>query len=93
VFHQTLRSLAKKLSGVLRTEPQIIADLDSAVARRNYHVHRYWRERVGLTLTARGRNRMLEELEDLQTMFVTVDQRIGAGLRRLHPAGPGDGPD
>lgn len=39
-------------------------------------MHRYWREKIGLTLTARGKNRMIGELRDTIQMFVDVDERL-----------------
>lgn len=75
-FAQVFGQLVKKVAPYLGDDIELLADLKSAVAVRNHLTHRYWREKVGLTLTARGKNRMITELRDIIQMFVDVDERL-----------------
>jgi hypothetical protein len=75
---RTLGFLAKRLGSVLATDETLLGDLREAIERRNYLVHRYWRERVQLTHTARGRNRIIEELDSISDHFASIDQRLEA---------------
>ncbi len=39
-------------------------------------IHHYWRERIGLTATARGRNRAIAEFKEIQEQFQDVDSGL-----------------
>ena len=76
VLRRTFGALITRLGSVLDGDPQLVDDLTAALDKRNYVVHRFWRERVQLTQTVQGRNRLLGELQDLQALFASVDQRL-----------------
>jgi hypothetical protein len=76
-FKKTLGYLAKKLGSLLEADPEFLTDLQSAVKSRNFLTHHYWRRRIQLTVTTRGRNRIIEELQRLQQEFESLDRRMG----------------
>ena len=76
VFRKTFGALVKKLGTQLDEDPGLVEDMGAALEKRNYVVHRFWRERVQLTRTAQGRNRLIAELQELQELFSSVDQRV-----------------
>src|SRR5947209_1245642 len=63
-FAQVFGRLAKEVAPYLGKDTELLTDLKDAVSVRNHLVHRYWREKIGLTLTARGKNRMIAELRE-----------------------------
>ncbi|MCA1600504.1 MAG: hypothetical protein LC776_02265 [Acidobacteria bacterium] len=72
-FVQVFGKLIKIVTPYLGDDAELLTDLKHAVAVRNQLVHRYWREKIGLMLTTRGKNRMIAELRDTVQMFVDVD--------------------
>lgn len=75
-FTQVFGKLAKAVVPHVGEDAELLGDLKRAVGVRNDLVHRYWRQKIGLTQTARGRNRMISELRDIIQMFVDVDERL-----------------
>jgi hypothetical protein len=75
-FAQVFGRPVKEVTPYLGDDTELLTDLKHAVAVRNHLVHRYWRQKVGLTLTTRGKNRMIAELRDTVQMFVDVDGRL-----------------
>ena len=73
---QVFGKLIKEVTPHVGDDVDLPTDLAHAVAVRNHLVHRYWRKKVGLTLTARGMNRMIAELRDTIQMFAEVDKRL-----------------
>jgi hypothetical protein len=73
---RTLGRTVKRLRSLLAHEPQLCTDLESALEQRNYVAHRFWRERVQLVATARGRNRLISELTDIRELFEAVDDKL-----------------
>lgn len=81
-FSQVFGKLVKEVTPYLGDDVELLTDLKHAVTIRNHLVHRYWREKVGLTHTTRGKNRMIGELRDAIQMFVNVDGRLDQVLLR-----------
>jgi len=79
-FSQVFGRLAKEVTPYLGNDAELLTDLKHAVEVRNHLVHRYWRQKIGLTQTARGRNRMIGELRDTIQLFVNVDSRLDSIL-------------
>ncbi|MCA1606810.1 MAG: hypothetical protein LC775_15385, partial [Acidobacteria bacterium] len=75
-FAQVFGRLVTTVTPHLGNDVELLTDLKHAVAVRNQLVHRYWREKIGLMLTTRGKNRMIAELRDTVQMFVDVDERL-----------------
>jgi hypothetical protein len=75
-FAQVFGRLVKEVTSYLGDDAELLTDLKHAVEVRNDLVHRYWRQRIGLTQTARGRNRMISELRDAVQLFMDVDERL-----------------
>jgi hypothetical protein len=75
-FRQVLGQLVKEISSFLTSDATITTDLAEIVKKRNFLIHHYWRERVGLSLTPRGRNRMIVELQAIQQQFQDVGLRF-----------------
>ncbi len=79
-FAQVLGRLVKEVTPYLGDDTELLTDLRHAVEVRNRLVHRYWKQKIGLTLTARGRNRTIGELRDTFQLFVDVDERLASVL-------------
>lgn len=75
-FKQVFGQLARAVTPHVGDDAQLLADLKRAVEIRNELMHRYWRKKIGLTQTARGRNRIISELRDAIRLFVDVDKRL-----------------
>ncbi len=75
-FTQVLGKLAKEVTPYVGDDTELLADLRHAVEARNQLVHRYWRQKIELMLTTRGKNRMIGELRDMVQMFINVYGRL-----------------
>lgn len=73
---QVFGKLVKEVTPYVGDDVELLADLKNAVAVRNHLAHRYWREKIGLTHTTRGKNRMIAELRDTIQMLANVDSRL-----------------
>lgn len=75
-FKDTLGNLAKELKSVALNDEKFIDDLARLVQVRNHLVHNYWREKIQLTMTPQGRNRLIEELSEIHASFSAFDKRL-----------------
>ncbi|MCF7553778.1 hypothetical protein [Pseudonocardia sp. WMMC193] len=73
---RTLGKTIRRLRVLLPDEPELCAKLEVALNKRNYMAHRFWREKVQLVATAKGRNRLISELIEARELFEGVDRQL-----------------
>ena len=75
-FRKTLGRMIESLRTVAKVPTTLEGLLAKALDRRNWLAHDYFRERAEDFMSARGRNRMIEELEEAQALFRTADEEL-----------------
>jgi hypothetical protein len=84
--HQHARTLGgllkrvKKLTALPAPLQELVAD---AKAKRDFLAHHYFRERAEQFANRRGRDRMIEELDDAMAVFDTADRTLEEFLEPL----------
>ena len=69
VNRRTFGNLMRQIKDVVDFDDQIIDILDSALERRNYLVHRFFRSHNFAIFSHEGRKHMIDELKDIQAQI------------------------
>lgn len=75
-FQKTLGTLIKNLRKLMPISQELENSLSTALNKRNWLVHKYFRERVPDNLTYEGRQKMISELEEAKDFFIKVDKML-----------------
>lgn len=75
-FQKTLGKLIKNLRKIMPISHELESSLFTALNKRNWLVHKYFRERVPDNLTYKGRQKMISELEEAKEYFIKVDNML-----------------
>jgi hypothetical protein len=70
-----LREVQTRMNVVVQGEADV---LNQALEKRNYLMHRFWRENIQLTLTTPGRDRLIDELNDIANSFTMADALVSS---------------
>lgn len=77
-------TMGQAVKGVCsRFPPEIAKQLNEAVEKRNFLAHHFWYERAHLMTSKEGVREMINELEDLATLFQCMDAKVDCVLREL----------
>jgi hypothetical protein len=82
-FETTLGKMIRNLSSVTAVPSNLEAMLREALAKRNWLAHEYFRERAEQFMSMRGREKMLTELQEVQTLFDGADRSLDEVVRPL----------
>jgi hypothetical protein len=82
-FGQTLGRLIRDLREVTTVPPELQDKLTHALRQRNWLTHHFFRERAAEFMSARGRDRMIGELEEAQTLFQKADELLGETVKPI----------
>lgn len=80
-FELTLGKMIRALAAVTSVGSQLHQQLAEALAKRNWLVHHYFRERSEAFLTTYGRASMLADLIECQEVFCAADDALDAVIR------------
>jgi hypothetical protein len=80
-FEFTLGRMICALKDITTVDPGLQDYLSTALSKRNWLVHNYFRERVEAFLTESGRESMLTELEATQVIFCRADDMLEAAIK------------
>jgi len=80
-FGQTLGRLIRDLRETTAVPPGLEDKLTHALWRRNLLAHHFFRERADEFMSARGRNSMIRELEEAQTLFQAADDLLDRTIK------------
>jgi hypothetical protein len=82
-FELTLGGMVRSLKTHLTVRPDLESLLVYAVKMRNRLAHKYLRERSDDFLSYSGREKMTEELKDIQQLFKKADAKLEEAIRPL----------
>lgn len=82
-FMQTLGSLIRDLRDTTTVPPELEDKLTHALRRRNYLAHHFFRERAEKFMSVRGRDSMVRELEEAQTLFQAADDLLDQAIKPI----------
>ncbi len=82
-FEKTLGRLINKLRSLTSISDDLETTLHSALEKRNWLAHHYFRERSSQFMSEFGRNSMIQELQECQKLFNHADETLGAVLTPL----------
>lgn len=80
-FKKTLGQLHSKLKKELNVSDDIKAEIEAALAKRNFLMHNYFWERAVEFTKPEGRDTMIHELEEMRQLFTSVDSKLTALTR------------
>jgi|GEM_PF-478937 len=80
-FKLTLGKMINELKAITVIDPNLEDLLSAALLKRNWLIHHYFRDRAEVFLTSSGRNTMLIELKEAQTVFRQADEALEAVLK------------
>ena len=80
-FEVTLGRLLKRLNEHVPVPEGLQANLNAALKARNHLAHVFFRERAAPYMSAEGRDGMLKELAEAQTIFERADADLDAVVR------------
>lgn len=75
-FAATMGRLVRELRRVTDVPPDVEAQLKKALEDRNWLVHSYFRDRSDEFMSYRGRERMLQEIDEFRNRLVAADRRL-----------------
>ena len=75
-FETTLGKMIHNLKEATSIPSDLEAVLAEALGRRNFLAHNYFRERDVEFLTEEGREKMIKELQEAQSLFVAADTKL-----------------
>ena len=78
---RTLGNLLKDFRKYVRLEESTDAIMADALEKRNFLIHRYFWERAAYILTPGGRDKMIDELIDIENVFICADAAADAVTR------------
>ena len=79
-FQKTLGALLKHLKSEVPLPPDLESTLTTALNRRNFLAHHYFREKAESSVTRNGRTQMLQELQVDQQLFEKADEQLEKAL-------------
>lgn len=82
-FEQTLGRLIRDLRESTPVPSELEDKLTHTLRRRNWLTHHFFRERAEEFMSARGRDSMLRELEEAQTLFQAADDLLDRTVRPI----------
>ena len=82
-FERTLGGLIRELSNQVPVDPMLAELLKSALARRNWLAHHYFRERAVTFMNETGCTSMIAELQSAQELFRQADVALAQVVRPL----------
>jgi len=80
-FELTLGKMIRALKDITVVPVELRDHLASALSKRNWLAHRYFRDRAEAFLTQSGRAAMVTELEQMQAAFSQADDTLEATIR------------
>jgi hypothetical protein len=80
-FEFTLGRMIRELERVVSVEPDLQGLLASALTKRNWLAHGYFKDRAETFLTRSGRTQMLSELQEAQELFCRADEALDQAIR------------
>jgi hypothetical protein len=83
-FEKTLGKLKNHLARHQQRSPilsKVMPALDRCVGERNFLAHHFWREYATAWFTVRGRERMIQRLEQSRELFSNTDRELEAAVR------------
>ncbi len=75
-FQKTLGKLIKNLRKLMPISNELESSLSTALNKRNWLIHKYFRERISDNLSYKGRQKMISELEETKEYFIRVDNML-----------------
>ena len=82
-FDKTLGQLISKLRSLTTISDDLEALLRSALEKRNWLAHHYFRERSSQFMSASGRDSMIQELQHCQKLFDQADKKLETAITPL----------
>ncbi len=82
-FENTLGTMINNLKGIMNIPDEIETILSSALKKRNFLAHHYFRERSDEFMSQRGRDQMIRELENAQSLFKQADEILDKLIKPL----------
>jgi hypothetical protein len=76
VFSKAIGKLLTRMRKQISVPPNLDSTLDLARHKRNWLAHEYFWARAGELLTARGRDKMIDELTEVSDFFSKVDAHL-----------------
>jgi hypothetical protein len=73
---RTLGQLLREAAGMTRVPDDVAGQLEVALDRRNYLVHRFFEKHSEDFISERGRTEMIEELRELTALFQRTDAAV-----------------
>jgi hypothetical protein len=80
-FQEPLGPMIEGVRRVTKVPPDLEVVLADALRKRNWLVHHYFRERATDFMNAAGRDRMIRELEEAQTLSSSADRALDRMLK------------
>jgi len=75
-FEKTLGRMMRSLKSVTNIPEGLESILRKALVKRNWLAHEYFRERAVDFMNEEGRNRMIQELKEAQSLFEEADNTL-----------------
>ena len=75
-FEKTLGRMMRSLQSVTNIPEGLESLLRKALVKRNWLAHEYFRERAVDFMNEEGRNRMIQELQEAQSLFEEADNAL-----------------
>ena len=80
----TMGNLIRALRKVASIPDDLEAQLNTALEKRKFLVHHYFREKIMLFTTERGREQMIEDLKQYSNVFVSADRRLNSIIEPIN---------
>lgn len=85
-FELTLGRMIRSLAQTTGVAPDLQQQLTAVLAKRNWLVHDYFRERAETFMTATGMTSMISELESVHAEILEADRRLDAAVKPAREA-------
>lgn len=82
-FKEVIGSLVQRINSKTQVENELGRILVHAKDQRNFLAHHFYRERSEAFISRKGRDAMIEELRDAQSMFERADTMLSSSLADL----------
>jgi hypothetical protein len=87
LFGSTMGRQLRHALAESRLDNDQVEALERALKARNFLAHDYFRERIGKLESERGRNEMIEELDEIRDTFIAADASVSPITRELMERG------
>lgn len=82
-FETTLGKMIRSLKGVISVPDELESLLATALKKRNFLAHHYFKERAAEFMTITGRDEIISELQEAQMLFDQADDKLDEVVKPL----------